>query len=76
MPASLEGGPPSLLPPPGAWPLQEEAVVSLFLAAASRARDPVDADALLGRLLAADLAEIPRAWPGLSEPEPIPHIER
>jgi len=72
MPASLTATEPAALPARGAWPVDEGPVASLYLAAAARPARSIGLEELLGTLLADDLAEIPRTWPGKTIPGHLP----
>ena len=71
MPASLEGGPPTILPSLGALPLEEPPAATYFLRAAMPPAEPVSSDALLQVLLERDLGELPTGWPGITQPNHI-----
>ncbi len=71
MPASLAGHEPSILPPSGAWPLDEDPIASLYLASTAGPAHGVTLDDLLAVLLAEDAKELPRPLPAADLPTTI-----
>jgi YD repeat-containing protein len=75
MPASLEGRPPAPLPAPGSLPLREDPIPTMLLIAAMPPTTPLQGQALLEQILAAELEELPDGWPGIQPPAKLPGIE-